>query len=203
MTRDRVEAIAGKPEPDGDSAPWLDAIKEVHGYEPNPQQVASVLGAAQVIENPADGDQVEIYAEAEKFIDGPLPSVLDQKNLRNKDKVFVETEFAPLNSDDDGNFNVVQEADAVRRLHKVTKTERETSAHEVEPGEDPQDHRISMAARDVEDIAKTLRGMREHLEPVGDELPQELADLDLDEMLGGLEIEPVRPPQHFAPDRSY
>lgn len=68
--------------------------------------MASLVDAEQVIENPADGDQVEIYAEAEKFTDGPAPSVLDQKNLRSKDKVFVETELAPPNSDDEGNFDV-------------------------------------------------------------------------------------------------
>lgn len=88
----------------------------------------------------------------------------------------------------------------MRRLHKVTKTERETSFHEVEPGEDS--HRISLAARDVEQIAKTLRGMRQHLEPVGDELPQELADLDLDEMIDGLTIDPVRPARAFAPEKA-
>lgn len=148
MTRDRVEAIAGKPEPDGDCVAWLDAIKEVHGYEPNQELVANLLRTSQVIENPADGDQVEVYAESEKFIDGPMPSVIDQKNLRSKDKVFVETEFAPLNSDDDGAFNVIQEAEAVSRLHKVTKTERETSTHEAEPGEDLLSN--TLAASDVE-----------------------------------------------------
>jgi len=130
MTRERVEAIVGSTDPEINAA-WLDAIREVHGYEPNPLQVMKLINADQLIENPADGDQIEIYAEAEKFGDGPLPDVLNQRNICSKYKVFVETEFAPPNSDDEGNFDVHQEADAVRRLHKVTKTERETSYHEA------------------------------------------------------------------------
>ena len=93
--RDRIEAIAGKQEPDNDTADWLEAIEEVHGYEPNEELVAALFSGKQLIENPAEGGDVEIYAEAEKFVDGPLPSVIDQRNLRPKDKVFVETEIAP------------------------------------------------------------------------------------------------------------
>jgi hypothetical protein len=135
--RDRIEAIAGKQEPDNDAADWLEAIEEVHGYEPNEELVAALISGEQFIENPADGDAVEIYAEAEKFVNGPLPSAIDQRNLRPKDKVFVETEIAPQNSDaEDGEFDVAEEAGAVERLKRVVKVERETSTHEAEPGEE-------------------------------------------------------------------
>ena len=44
--------------------------------------------------------------------------------------------------------------------------------------------------------------MRQHLEPVGDGLPEELADLDLEEMVARLSIEPAKPIRRVAAERA-